>query len=60
MLPFKELLKNESEFSMINCIGLKYTLKEEIFVDFAVFAKIREIKFSRKFSKSGVREIKNY
>ena len=39
-----------------------YTLKEEIFAgrnfaDFAVFAKIREIKFPRKFLKSGVREI---
>ena len=33
-------------------------LKEEIFADFAVFAKICEIKFPRKFSKSGVREIK--
>ena len=42
---------------------IPYTLKEDIFAeenfaDFAVFAKIREIKFLRKFSKSGVREIK--
>ena len=37
----------------------KTALKEDIFADFAVFAKIREIKFPRKFSKSGVRELLN-
>ena len=36
----------------------KVTLKEENFADFAVFAKIRKIKFPQKFSKSGIREIK--
>ena len=29
-----------------------------MFADFAVFAKIREIKFPRNFSKSAIREIK--
>ena len=37
---------------------VQYTLKEENFADFTVFAKIRKIKFPQKFSKSGVLKIK--
>ena len=36
------------------------TIREEIFADFEVFAKKREIKFPRKFKKSAIREIFEY